>query len=260
MMKKRPFSLKIYLLIVLALSWPFQIAYPFLGESFRPILLVSMVMAGVATYICGRFVFSDGFANAGWKWGKPKHYFFAFTLPLLLWLVPIWLEQVLGMRSGLQLELLTLLKTFALSFATTLVPAFGEEFSWRGYLLPRLLKVYTPRKSLLTHGFITWFWHLPFVVMMGLEMPGNNLITVPVVALISLFPTVMHAVVFAYFYSVSSSLAVATVYHSAFDEVRDTLLAQVGFGPLVEVWQMALLTGIGMIILWKKKWPAASAS
>ena len=94
----------------------------------------------------------------------------------------------------------------------------------------------------------------------GFGNAGNNLITVPVVALISLFPTVMHAVVFAYFYSVSSSLAVATVYHSAFDEVRDTLLAQVGFGPLVEVWQMALLTGIGMIILWKKKWPAASAS
>jgi hypothetical protein len=49
----RPFSLKIYLLIVFALSWPFQITFLFLGEEFRPMLLVSMVMAGVGTLIAG---------------------------------------------------------------------------------------------------------------------------------------------------------------------------------------------------------------
>ena len=45
------------------------------------------------------------------------------------------------------------------SFAITLVPAFGEEFSWRGYLLPRLLKRFTTRRALLVHGFVTCLWH-----------------------------------------------------------------------------------------------------
>lgn len=40
----RPFSLKVYLLIIIILSWPFQIAYPFLGEAFKPILLLSMII------------------------------------------------------------------------------------------------------------------------------------------------------------------------------------------------------------------------
>ena len=64
----------------------------------------------------------------------------------------------------------------------------------------------------------------------------------------------MHAVVFAYFWSSSGSIVVATVYHSTFDEVRDTLEARVGFGPLVEPWQMLTLTILGMTLLWKAKW------
>lgn len=63
---ERPFSLKLFLFIVILLSWPFQIAYFFLGKEYRPILLVSMVMVAVATYICGRFIFKDGFKGAGW--------------------------------------------------------------------------------------------------------------------------------------------------------------------------------------------------
>ena len=48
----------------------------------------------------------------------------------------------------------------------------------------------------------------------------------------------MHAVIFAYIWSTCQSLAVATVYHSAFDESRDALETSVGFGPFVDVvWQ-----------------------
>jgi hypothetical protein len=46
------------------------------------------------------------------------------------------------------------------------------------------------------------------------------------------------------------------VYHSAFDEVRDTLEGSVGFGPLAHNWQMVVLTILGLVILWKAKWRA----
>jgi uncharacterized protein len=94
----RPFSLSLYLLILFALSWPFQIAYLVLGEEFRPILLVSMVMTGAGTYIAGRYVFKDGFADGGWRWGKPVHYIYVLGLALFLWLVPALLEFVIGIR------------------------------------------------------------------------------------------------------------------------------------------------------------------
>ncbi|HII02774.1 TPA: CPBP family intramembrane metalloprotease [Methanosarcinaceae archaeon] len=255
----RPFSLKTYLLIIFALSWPFQIAYPFLGEAFRPLLLISMIMVAVGTYIAGKFVFRDGFENAGWQWGRPRHYVYAFGLALFLWGFPRVIEQLLGIYETPQdISLTTILAEFLLSFTITLIPAFGEEFGWRGYLLPRLFARYSTRRALLFHGFITWVWHLPVLVVMGIQMTGNPLVSVPLVMLVSLIPTVMHAVVFAYIWSSTQSLAVVTVYHAAFDEVRDTLEGSVGLGPLSQNWQMLILTILGVALLWKAKWKTKS--
>ena len=255
----RPFSLKLYLLIVIAFSWPFQIAYPFLGEAFKPLLLVSMIMVAVGSYIAGKFVFRDGFENAGWQWGKPRHYVYAFALALFLWVFPRVIEHLLGMyKVPQEVSPTTILAGFLLSFTITLIPAFGEEFGWRGYLLPRLFARYSTRRALLLHGFITWVWHLPVLVVMGLKMPGNPLVLVPLVMLISLIPTIMHAVVFAYIWSSTQSLAVVTVYHAAFDEVRDTLEGSVGLGPLSQNWQMLILTILGIALLWKAKWKTKS--
>jgi hypothetical protein len=63
-----------------------------------------------------------------------------------------------------------------------------------------------------------------------------------------------HAIVFAYFWSISSSLAVVTIYHAAFDEIRDTIENSLGLSSLTEVWQMLLLTVIGVILLGRGKW------
>jgi membrane protease YdiL (CAAX protease family) len=151
-----------------------------------------------------------------------------------------------------------MLVSFITSFAITLVPAFGEEFSWRGYLLPRLLERFTTRTALLVHGFVTWLWHLPFIVTMGFELGEDPAISVPLVLAVSLIPTVLHAVVFAYLWSISGSLLVVTVYHSAFDEVRDTLQESVGFGTLAENWQAVVLTTLGGLLLWKVPWNTPS--
>jgi membrane protease YdiL (CAAX protease family) len=258
---KRPFSLKVYFLIIVALSWPFQIAYSFLGEAFKPLLLLSMLMVGVGTYIAGKFVFRDGFENAGWQWGKPRHYAYAFGLALFLWAFPRVVEQLMGIYEAPQeVNATTILAEFLFSFTITLIPAFGEEFGWRGYLLPHLFARYSTRSALLLHGFITWVWHLPVIVVMGMQMTGNPLVSVSLVMLISLIPTIMHAVVFAYIWSSTQSLAVATVYHSAFDEVRDTLEGSVGLGPLSQNWQMLILTILGIALLWKAKWKKADNS
>ncbi len=51
---------------------------------------------------------------------------------------------------------------------------FGEEFGWRGYLLPKLLPL-GPRRALLGHGVIWGVWHWPLIAMghnYGLEYPG----------------------------------------------------------------------------------------
>jgi len=232
---ERPFSLKLFLFIIIIFSWPFQIAYFFLGKDYRPILLGSMVMVAVASYICGRFVFKDGFKNAGWHWGRLKHYLWALGLALFLLLFPSALEQLVGWYSpASKANLGTMLPTFSISFLIAIVPAFSEEFGWRGYLLPRLLNRYKYRKALLLHGLVTWIWLLPFILVMAFDAGENPWVSVPIVLAVSLIPTILHAIVFAYIWSRTPSLAVSTFYHVSFDEVRDTLEGTIGLGFLVK--------------------------
>jgi hypothetical protein len=56
-----------------------------------------MIMVTVGTYIAGRHVFRDGFAGAGWSWGKPKYYVAVIGLALLLGVVPTIFDLALGL-------------------------------------------------------------------------------------------------------------------------------------------------------------------
>jgi len=257
----RPFSLFLYLVIIVALSWPFQFAFALWAETELArfaLSSLSMVMVTVGTFVAGRYIFRDGFARAGWRWGKPKHYAAVLGLALLIWAAPVVVELVFGLHllpTGLTPA--AILARFGLYFVITLIPAFGEEFGWRGYMLRHLAQRYTLRRALLLHAFIWWAWHLPALVGMGLSDANGEGTAAGAIAFmigISLIPAMMHAIIFAYIWSASQSLAVATVYHSAYDEVRDSLERSVGFGPLVSIWQALVLTVLGAVLLWHGNW------
>lgn len=259
---ERPFSLTIYLLIVFGLSWPFQIAYGLLGATapLASYLLssASMVMVTVATYIAGRYVFRDGFKNAGWSWGKPQQYAWVFGLAIFVFVAPTLLEPIFGLRVlPTVIPITAILGSFLAHFIVTLIPGFGEEFGWRGYMLPHLARRYTPRKALLIHGFIWWAWHLPAIVAIGSHIEGTGSsvwISITGTILITLIPSMMNSIIYAYVWTSSQSLAVSSVYHSAYDEVRDAIEKSIGFGPLVPIWEMLVTTLIGAYLLWKGNW------
>ncbi len=258
---QRHFSLTTYLLIVFGLSWPFQIAYALWGNTPTTGYLLSslsMVMVTVGTLIAGRYVFRDGFKGIGWRWGKPKHYAAVFALALFIFATPVMLEYGLGLHTppaGISAG--AILGSFLTSFVLTLIPGFGEEFGWRAYLLPRLARRYSLRKALLLHGFIWWAWHIPALFKIGAQVGSaetNLVLSIAGTMLVSLIPAMMNATLFAYVWKATQSLAVASVYHSAYDEVRDALERSVGFGPLVSIWEMAVTTILGAALLWKANW------
>ena len=258
---RRSFSLPIYLLIVFGLSWPPQIAYAIWGNNPTSGFLLSslsMVMVAVGSFIAGRYIFCDGFKNMGWCWGKPKHYILVFALALFIFGMPVLIENLLGWHAlPDNIPVWAILGNFATSFLLTLVPGFGEEFGWRAYLLPRLAQRHSLRKALLLHGFIWWAWHIPALVKIGAQVEGaaaNIWLSILGTLLVSLIPAMMNAILFAHVWTASQSLAVASVYHSAYDEVRDALQRGIGFGPLVSLWEMAVTTIFGAVLLWKANW------
>jgi membrane protease YdiL (CAAX protease family) len=109
----------------------------------------------------------------------------------------------------------------------------------------------------LIHAFIWWAWHIPTLIAIGSRIEGieaNVGVVITGTLLISLIPAMMNAVIFAYVWTASQSLAVSSVYHSAYDEVRDAIEKSIGFGPLVGIWEMAATTIIGAVLLWKGNW------
>lgn len=266
----RPFSLSVYLLMVVALSWPFQLVNV-LWDTNLPmgyaLNATSMLMVGVATWIAGRYVFGDGFAGAGWRWGRLRHHLAVLSLVMLLWVLPALVGLLVGdriMPDSIIPE--QVVEVFVLLFVT-LIPGFGEEFGWRGYLLPRLMHRMTPRKAVLLHALIWWAWHLPLIiggavqaslatVAQAGELTGLLIAaSVAFLVIASAIPAILHGVVFAYIWSRSRSLAVVTVYHAAYDGVRDSLGSTLGLGPVAQFWSLGVLLSLGVACLWKANWP-----
>lgn len=266
----RPFSLGIYLLIVFGLSWPFQFASAIWGGPDLLTIFVlngtAMIMVTVGTYICGRYIFRDGFAGDGWNWGKPKYYLAVIGLAALLWIVPECIDLVAGtLKLPVHISPVQVIWVFVLLFVG-LIPGFGEEFGWRGYMLPRLAQHMNTRRAVLLHSLIWWSWHLPLLVggAVALGIAGAKTthlsvglsitVTVAAVVVLGIIPTICHGIVFAYIWTRAQSLAVSSVYHAAYDGMRDSLTLTIGLGPIAGVWANVLLLILGVALLWKGDW------
>jgi len=104
---------------------------------------------------------------------------------------------------------------------------FGEEYGWRGYLLPRLLPLGEIRASVLL-GVIWGVWHLP-LLLAGLNYPGVNVF---LAIIIFTFVTVALSFTYTWFYVASSgSVLIAAVFHASTNNFSDTF------------WAPPLLTG-----------------
>jgi membrane protease YdiL (CAAX protease family) len=66
------------------------------------------------------------------------------------WLQPSWLYTAISQAINLTIATLFLL---------------GEEIGWRGFLLPRLQTLLTPRRAAVVTGFIHGLFHLPLILL-----------------------------------------------------------------------------------------------
>ncbi len=266
----RPFSLALYLLIVSGLSWPFMIASAVWGGDNLLVVYTlnctAMLMVTVGTFIAGRYVFRDGFAHAGWRWGKPQNYLFVIGLALLIWIVPTLLDLLTGsLHVSHSLTTYQVVWVFVLIFVT-LIPGFGEEFGWRGYMLPHLAQRMTPRRAVLLHAVIWWAWHLPITIKAGI-VTGNALakqggmsattamlVGLGSILLIGVIGGTLLGVVFAYVWLRGQSLAVSSTFHALYDGFRDSLSVTIGLGPLGSLLSSLLVIVLGILFLWRGDW------
>ncbi len=223
-------------------------------------------MVSVGTVLAGRYCFRDHFRDAGWRWGRVTHHLAVVAFVLLMWVAPTALVWGFGLARPPALFRATNLWVMPAMVALDLVPGFGEEFGWRGYMLPRLARRFSPRWAVLIHAVVWWAWHLPVVIgllaragaaqatEMGLPVPAAAALGVIVGGVASFVPVVLHAVVFAYIWKRTGSILVATVYHAAFDGVRDSLPALEMFTTATAIWSNVVILSVGALLLWRADW------
>lgn len=65
----------------------------------------------------------------------------------------------------LRLTLWASVLTIPLAPVLNAIPCFGEEWGWRGYLLPKLLERFSVAKALLISGVAWGLWHAPITIL-----------------------------------------------------------------------------------------------
>ena len=123
-------------------------------------------------------------------------------------------EPTLGKPMG---SLLAILTFVGVPIGTLL--AFGEEFGWRGYLLPKLLPLGEVKAALIV-GLIWGPWHLP-VLIVGLNYPGQPIIAVLAVFLLS--ATLLSFLHTRFYVASGYSLIAVALLHGSLNTFSDRL-------------------------------------
>ncbi len=232
-----------------------------------------MLMVTVGSFIAGRWVFRDGFRTVGWRWGSAGSWALALGLPLLIWVVPAGLDLLVGARTPAPSQWNTVtLTVFTIVFSPFL--GFGEEFGFRGYLLPRLWWM-GPRRAVLVNGIIWWAWHyilvlLSFIIQVPTVIYQQGISAVTGLLAIMLFLTVLHfvrliclGVIFSYVWVRSESIAVASGFHAAYDTVRNMVSLWLVGSSLTAGWMPFVLDFplpflfelvLAVLLLWRGRW------
>src|SRR5215218_5966904 len=181
--------------------------------------LPTMLTPMIAALIMRIFVSKEGLKGSLGLLRSPKYYLAALVIPPVFATAVVLIVQVLelGEFRWSEATWFVYLMLLLIAVPVTLF-TFGEEYGWRGYLLPRLLPLGEMRASVLI-GVIWGVWHLP-LLLAGLNYPGVN---VWLAIIVFTFVTVALSFTYTWFYVASGgSVLVAAVYHASTNQFSDT--------------------------------------
>lgn len=144
-----------------------------------------------------------------------------------------------------------------------LLQCLGEEFAWRGYLLPKLNRHFSYRTSVLIDGVIWGFWHAPIIAMgvnYGSEHPVWGILAMTVF-------TVILGIIESFLFSKTGSVWCPVVFHAALNAIDkfspSALFMGTEANPFIGPDTVGIIGGIGFaftaVIIFAKYTPMKNA-
>jgi uncharacterized protein len=186
--------------------------------------VLGMFGPGIAAVIMRLFISNEGLRGSlGPVRRKGRYFALAAVGPALFVLATVGIavatglsEFTLGSEKPLWYVALVLL---AVGTPMAAVLAFGEEYGWRGYLLPKLLSLGEVKASLII-ALIWAPWHIP-VLFAGLNYGGEN--TAAVLAFMIVTGIGLSLLFTRMFVAAGGSVLVVAVMHGSLNAFSDRL-------------------------------------
>jgi membrane protease YdiL (CAAX protease family) len=216
-------NLLIFSLVVLVCGWigrivDLKVEADATGSLGQLIWLVSPLLAMIVL----RSFMGDGWRDFGIKLEFRRN-LFSYSLSLLLIPITTAIVVIIG-RSLNLIDTANLKWSFLLSFGLALFTMFAknifEEFSWRGYLAPKLFSLGINR--LVSHicvGVIWALWHLPYLLVL-VETTESLLTYIPRV----MIGLIILSIVYGEIRYVTNSVWPAVILHTMGNAIVDTLI------------------------------------
>lgn len=259
---------KLYIIIVFAISFVYQIIIYFNGGVDSPLIPLLIFVPGIIALLFIQWK-KEGFKEIGWGLGNWIY------LPLAVYILLICTGFLIMVFQGLGLATLTVFKMenglvtsrvpmllgnhpqslpfFAFNLAISFVQisligaffALGEEIGWRGYLQGKMIKEQGMIKALILLGLIWGYWHLP-LILRGLSFPN-----IPVLGGFLIYPisTVFMALYHGWIYLKSSSIWVPTLSHGAFNIAGGIIFSGMELHVDILIIQLIWIAMLGLLAI-----------
>ncbi len=135
------------------------------------LLMLAPGLAAVITYL----VFEHSLRPVGWQPGKITYLVLGLVMPLIYCLLEYGLVWLTGrgkyngqFSPNFPVYLLTMLFNGTLS-------AVLEEVAWRGFLVPKMIKLTSFSKTAIITGLIWAVWHYPLIIYSNVRLVNTSL-------------------------------------------------------------------------------------
>lgn len=213
-----------YMVAVLFITWITTILLfvnPLIGETdFALVMFIPAILAIIFNKITNEKQM-DLFKNV-----SLKSLLFGIFYPIVFISVCSLIAQLTGLGRINVNEPFTFKTIFIIisTVAIGLFSAWGEEYGWRGYLLPKLTNAYGKTKATMIVGIVWGLFHIPAVFMLAkISGIGDPLL----LCLVQAFSTFMFSFPSSYCYYSSRSLLPVLFLHSVWNTVNPFMLGDI---------------------------------
>lgn len=214
---------KAYIIIVLLVSWLVEcilFVNPSDGVKYFSVI---MFIPAITVVILKKY------------WGKERKYpaqklnlkalLFGILYPVIFIIVCAAIAEITGLGKLNSSKLYNINITVIINnILVGIFAAFGEEYGWRGYLLPELTKTKGKLKATIIVGIVWALYHVPVVFLLAKATGMSNPLFVCLIQAIVAF---VFSFSFSYCYYLSGNLIPVLFLHSIWNTINTTVLGDI---------------------------------